>query len=104
MREDIVDRGKVLYVDLAARQARTLSVPEGYRLAFLGGVGLASRLLWDYCPPGVDPFDPASPLVFAAGAFTGTPVPAGSRTRSCSASGWKRRLTSSSSGRAGESR
>jgi len=74
-----VDRGKVLYVDLAERQARTLPLSESYRTAFLGGVGLASRLLWDHCPPGAEPFDPANPLVFAVGAFAGTMVPAASK-------------------------
>ncbi len=73
-----MDRGKVLYVDLTARQAAALPMPEGYQEAFLGGVGLASRLLWDYCPTGVEPFDPANPLVFATGAFTGTMVPTAS--------------------------
>ena len=74
-----VDGGKLLHVDLSARRVETRALDEAYRRAYFGGVGLASRLLWDECPPRIDAFDPANPLVFATGAFAGTGVPASSK-------------------------
>ncbi len=70
-----VDGGKLLYVDLGSRRVEARALDEAYRRAYLGGVGLATRLLWDECPPRIDAFDPRNPLVFATGAFTGTSVP-----------------------------
>jgi aldehyde:ferredoxin oxidoreductase len=74
-----VDGGKVLYVDLSARRVEVRPLDEAYRRAYVGGVGLASRLLWDECPPRIDAFESRNPLVFATGAFTGTNVPASSK-------------------------
>ncbi|MFC1868173.1 aldehyde ferredoxin oxidoreductase family protein [Thermodesulfobacteriota bacterium] len=40
----------------------------------LGGKGLASRLLLENNPPGVNPLDPENHLILATGPVTGTPV------------------------------
>ncbi len=71
--------GRLLIVDLSTRSARTAPLDPSYCRQYLGGGGLATRLLWDFSSPGVDPFDPDNPLVFAAGPFTGTMVPAASK-------------------------
>ena len=39
---------------------------------FLGGIGLGTSLLYDYAPPGIDPFAPANPLIFASAPLVGT--------------------------------
>ena len=39
---------------------------------FLGGIGLGTSLLYDYAPPGVDPFSPANPLIFTSAPLVGT--------------------------------
>ncbi|MHB8990965.1 MAG: aldehyde ferredoxin oxidoreductase family protein [Chloroflexota bacterium] len=72
-------RGRLLIVDLSARTSRVVPLDPAYCRQYLGGVGLASRLLWDYSHPGVDPFDPANPMVFAAGPLAGTMAPAASK-------------------------
>ncbi len=46
---------------------------------YVGGRGVAARLLFDLVVPGTDPLDPAAPLVFATGPLTGTPFPMGGR-------------------------
>ncbi|MBI4295133.1 MAG: hypothetical protein HY669_03090 [Chloroflexi bacterium] len=46
---------------------------------YLGGKGIATRLLWDRVPPGVEPFSPDNPLIIAAGLLTGTMVPGANR-------------------------
>ena len=38
---------------------------------YLDGKGLASHLLYELNPPGVDPLDPANSLIFATGPVTG---------------------------------
>ena len=45
---------------------------------FIGGAGFIAKMLVDYQKPGIDAFDPESPLVFATGAFCGTMVPGSS--------------------------
>ncbi len=40
----------------------------------LGGKGLATRLLLEHNPPGVNPLDPANHLILAGGPATGTPI------------------------------
>lgn len=71
--------GRVLHVDLTTGEVRVEAVDERTARAFLGGNGLAARLLYDCMPAGVDPFDPASAVVFAVGPITDTSVPGNSR-------------------------
>ncbi len=42
---------------------------------FIGGRGLAVKILWDELPVGVDPFSPYNKLVIAAGPLSGLPAP-----------------------------
>jgi len=72
-------QGRLLIVDLSTRTFRTEPLDASYCREYLGGGGLATRLLWDLSRPGVDPFDPDNPLVFAVGPLTGTMVPAASK-------------------------
>ena len=62
-----------------ARAARAEPVTASLARRYLGGNGLAARLLLDTAPAGVDAFDPASPVVFAVGPVTDTAVPGNSR-------------------------
>jgi aldehyde:ferredoxin oxidoreductase len=39
---------------------------------YLGGIGLGTSLLHEYAPPGIDPFSPSNPLVFASAPLVGT--------------------------------
>jgi aldehyde:ferredoxin oxidoreductase len=67
--------GKILYIDLDKREHRSLELPgEVYRM-FLGGRGLAIKLLWDLNPVGVDPLSPDNHLIFAVGPLTAYPLP-----------------------------
>src|SRR4029077_16717630 len=40
--------------------------------AFLGRICVGTRLLYDYAPPGVEPFSPENPLIFATAPLVGT--------------------------------
>jgi aldehyde:ferredoxin oxidoreductase len=71
--------GRVLFVDLADGATRVETLAEPMARAFLGGNGLAARLLYDHVPAGVDAFDPRNAVVFAVGPITDTSVPGNSR-------------------------
>lgn len=72
--------GQLLWVDLTNRKLRTEPIdPQTIRL-FLGGRGVAARLLWDLVPAGLDPFDGRNPLIVMSGTLSGTPAPSSGRT------------------------
>jgi aldehyde:ferredoxin oxidoreductase len=71
--------GRILFVDCTTGICRVEPLVEATARAFLGGNGLAARLLYDLVPPGVDAFDPANAVVFAVGPVTDTTVPGNSR-------------------------
>ena len=67
-------RGKLLRVDLSSRTSEIQELPERLLRDFVGGVGLATRLLYENVPPGCEPLSPDNALIFAAGPLVGTPV------------------------------
>jgi len=67
--------GTILRVDLS--EGKITKEPTAYYSKdFLGGRGINIKILYDEVPPGTDPLDPASPLIFGIGPLCGTPVPA----------------------------
>ncbi len=72
--------GQILRVELTTGSITTDQFDERYIDRFVGGRGVASKVLYDEVPPEVDPFDPANRLIFSPGALHGTGAPAASRT------------------------
>jgi len=70
---------KVLRVDLCSRTGEVEELSERVLQDFVGGVGLATRLLYQNVPPGCDPLSPDNALVFAASPFVDTPVATSAR-------------------------
>ena len=64
--------GRLLHIDLTTGQSVWREIKPARLRAFLGGIGLGASLLYDYAPPGVDPFSPANPLIFASAPLVGT--------------------------------
>src|SRR2546427_12537578 len=64
--------GRLLDIDLNSRKASWKDLEESRLRAFLGGIGLGTSLLYDFAPPGVDPFAPANPLIFTSAPLVGT--------------------------------
>ncbi|MCX7981366.1 MAG: aldehyde ferredoxin oxidoreductase family protein [Syntrophales bacterium] len=60
----------VLYIDLSRRTFEVKARPELFG-RFLGGTGVAIKLLAEECPEGCDPLGPDNPIVFAVGPLTG---------------------------------
>jgi aldehyde:ferredoxin oxidoreductase len=58
--------GHTLQVDLTNRKTEFIERQELFD-RYLGGDGVAVKLLQQHCPKGVDPFDPETPIIFAIG-------------------------------------
>jgi len=74
--EDTMDGfyGRILKVDLSEEKYSIEPVRDDIFEKYLGGKGLASYLLVELNPPGVDPLDPANSLIFATGPVTGSAI------------------------------
>ncbi len=71
--------GRIITIDLSSRTHRIESLPDEMLAAGLGGKGLATRLLMDRNPVGVDPLAPRNHLIFATGPFCQQRIWGGSR-------------------------
>lgn len=71
--------GRVLTVDLSHNTYRIESLPDDYLAQCLGGKGLATRLLLERNPTGVDPLAPQNHLIIATGPFCQSRLWGGSR-------------------------
>ncbi len=67
--------GRLLRVDLSSGRYWIQDIDPSILVSFVGGRGLAVKLLWDELQPGVDPLSPLNKLVIAAGPLTGYPGP-----------------------------
>jgi aldehyde:ferredoxin oxidoreductase len=66
-------------IDLTSGQVQVLSLEEDVLRHYLGGSGLAARLLFDEVGPDTEPLDPSNVIAFMAGPFAGTRVPTSNR-------------------------
>ncbi len=71
--------GTTLRVNLSDRTIDTEQLDEDLIETYLGGTGLAARILYDELEPGIDPLGPENKLVFATGPITGTRAPTSGR-------------------------
>ena len=71
--------GSILKVNLGTGQIDREQFDEAFARKFLGGNGLAAKLIYDNVPAGADPLGPDNALVFAVGPVTDTPVWGSSR-------------------------
>jgi aldehyde:ferredoxin oxidoreductase len=67
--------GVFLRVNLSKHKAIAESYDASLALNFIGGRGLAAKILWDELDPGTDPLSPENKLVLAAGPLTGLGLP-----------------------------
>ncbi len=71
---------KMLWVDLSKGKSEIREIPPEIYEKYLGGLGIATRLLFDVAPTGVDPFSPDNPLIIAPGLLVGSGLPTASKT------------------------
>ena len=75
--------GRLLKIDLSNNIIEKDKIPLQWGNDFIGGSGLAARLLWDEIDPEQDPLDPRNPFLWVTGPFTGTSGPAVGRFSLC---------------------
>ncbi|MBL8967945.1 MAG: aldehyde ferredoxin oxidoreductase [Spirochaetaceae bacterium] len=70
--------GKILRVNLTTGKISTDDTLK-YK-DFIGGEGMAMKIMWDEVAPGVTPYAPENKIVFGTGPLCGTGVPCSGRT------------------------
>lgn len=70
--------GKILRVNLTDGTV-SVSPTDPYK-GYIGGMGLANKIMYDEVAPGTDPLAPENKVVFAVGPLTATGVPLAGRT------------------------
>ena len=66
--------GKILRVDLGKEKIEIQSLDEGLAKKFIGGSGLATKILYDETGAETDPLGPENRLILMTGPFAATPV------------------------------
>lgn len=61
---------RVLYIDLTKKRFWVEERPDLFE-NFIGGAGVAIKLLEENCPPDTEPYSPENPIVFAIGPLNG---------------------------------
>lgn len=69
--------GKILRVNLTTGDITTMST-DPYK-PFIGGMGIANKIMYDEVPADTDPFSEESKIVYAVGPLTATGVPLAGR-------------------------
>lgn len=77
---------KLLVVDLTPGALHAEQIDPNIARDYVGGSGLAARLLWERLTPQIDPLGPDNPLLFITGPLTGTAGPAEGRFSVCARS------------------
>jgi aldehyde:ferredoxin oxidoreductase len=74
--------GEILRVDMSSGKV-SKGPTSRYSDRFIGGDGIAMRIMWDEISPGLHPFDADNRLVFMTGPLTGTLAPTSGRFEIC---------------------
>ncbi len=64
--------GRALLVDLTRRTSRWQMLDADVLRRFIGGTGLGAYLLYEHCPPGIEPLSPDNPLIFVTSPLVGS--------------------------------
>ncbi len=72
--------GKVLEINLTTGKISERQVPDEYYRKYLGGSGVAAKILYDEFDYTVDPLSPENPLIYMTGLLTGITVPTGAKS------------------------
>jgi aldehyde:ferredoxin oxidoreductase len=75
--------GRLLHVDLGSGRINAEPLEQTLAADFIGGYGVASRLLYRLIPPHVEALGPDNILAIMTGPLTGSGVPTGTRWTVC---------------------
>ena len=71
--------GALLRINLTSGKVAVEPLKEEWAEKYLGGAGLASRILYDELKPGIDAFSPENKTLIMSGPVNGTMIPTASR-------------------------
>jgi aldehyde:ferredoxin oxidoreductase len=71
--------GKILRLDLTTGSIDYEYLDEATARKYIGGVGLAAKILWEETKPDTEPLSPQNELIFMTGPLTGSIMPKSSR-------------------------
>ncbi|MBT3366915.1 MAG: aldehyde ferredoxin oxidoreductase, partial [Nitrospina sp.] len=71
--------GSIIRVDLTHRKVEVRKMDDETARMYIGGTGLAAKILWDNTDAATDPLGPDNHICFFTGPCTGTPVPTSGR-------------------------
>ena len=63
---------KALHINLSNEQTQEVHIENKILELIIGGTGLATYLLYKYCPIDAEPLEPSNPLIFASSPLVGT--------------------------------
>lgn len=66
---------RILRVNLSDKSVKVEETPEVLYKMFIGGDGLAGKIIYDEVNANIKPFDPENRIIFAVGPFQGTGIP-----------------------------
>jgi aldehyde:ferredoxin oxidoreductase len=72
--------GRILEVNLSTKSIKTVEIDQKTYFDYLGGLGLASRLLFDYVKPQIDPVSADNVIIIVPGLLVGSGLPTASKT------------------------
>ncbi len=67
--------GRLLNVNLSTKSTKVVPLSEKLAEKYIGGVGIAAKIISDLIKPNMDPLEQSNPLVFMTGPITGTIAP-----------------------------
>lgn len=67
--------GRILRIDVSKKKYVVQKLDTSIYRDYIGGRGLAVKILWDELSPGVDPLSPFNKLIIASGPLSGLPIP-----------------------------
>ena len=78
--------GNMLEVNLSSGDTKKTVIDKGVLRKFIGGSGLAARLMFDRVDPKIDALSPQNELFIVCGPTSGTALPGGARFSVCAKS------------------
>ena len=72
--------GKILRVNLLSGQWMLERIDSNVAEMFIGGIGLASKILFEETGPGIQPLSPENIIIISPGLLSGSDAPTAYRT------------------------
>ncbi len=72
--------GKILRINLSTGKVEKTDIDEKFAKDYIGGLGFATKILYDEVPADIDPLSEKNKIIIAPGIFVGTGFPTGSKT------------------------